>query len=293
VNRTISTLLWLAVFLISLPAAAETLFTSVYPANVGAFAPSARPAESVVSEAAIPKGVASLQEEEQELMTALANGASDIGAVYRLAEIRAQIAQQYLGAGNSERAADYLWSSLELDPNHAERWETFGDLVMELDADDVAEVARQAYARALFLEPERYPLRVKLASLAMEGRRFGEAAQHLERLLESDAVAGEWAHMGLLASLYLATDQVERGLNYLQQRALESADDRFLIAQAILMEAAGHPKEAGQLLAMVDSASSNPLVLRHYASELRKAFGDGAEAALPGQAASAGNWNSQ
>lgn len=257
-----------------------------YPASIGAFESRPQPQDQEPTS----ENIVSLATREQVLNSALESGGGDLENVSTLAKVRAQIAEEHADAGDFETAINYLWSSLNLNGESAARWEQFGDLLLQIDSKDAPAIAEQSYIRAALLSPLTPSIRAKLASLTLQMRKLGAAVQHFEALLLIPDAEIEWFQLGMLSSLYAATDQLDRGIRFYQGQYEERQDDRFILAQAVLMKAAGQNHKARLLLQLVETASGTPLELRRYAVELRRQLSSGGSS-LPGNASAANRWH--
>ncbi|MEW5891529.1 MAG: tetratricopeptide repeat protein [Pseudomonadota bacterium] len=213
-----------------------------------------------------------LVQEEARLAEQFARPPVRLELIGQLAETRAQIAEALARQGEFERARDYLLGALELEPEALTRWERLGDLSVQVQ--DRA-LAQQAYLKVLTLDPAHRATRAKLASLALARRDYAAARRHLEIVLADEATPREWLPIATLASLYALTGQTAQGRQYFSRMAMATGDDRFVLAEAILIQADGDGKGAAKRLRDVEGGEMTPELLKRYAERLKRAFEPG------------------
>lgn len=198
-----------------------------------------------------------------------------LDALDRLAEVRAGIAETLARAGETDRASEYLLASLDLAPEHGERWQRLGDLAVLSGRDEDRALAEHAYRQVLSLDPAQNAARVKLASLAIARHGYPEAVHHLEIAFAYDEAGPEWLQVATLTGLYALTGQIERGRKYFSRMARATGDDRFVLADAILLQVAGDGKGAAKRLKDIQEGSITPDLLKRYAGKLQADFTPG------------------
>lgn len=227
-----------------------------------------RPAK-VPQETADAKIPAYLSQEEVRLAALFRQPPVGLDLIGQLAETRAQIAEALARQGETGRARDYLLGALELEPDVPARWERLGDLSAQLEDRALAE---QAYRQVLTHDPAHRGARTKLASLALARQDYAAAARHLEVALADETAPREWMPIATLASLYALTGQVAQGRQYFGRMADATGDDRFVLAEAILIQVAGDGKAAAKRLRDLEDSPMTPELLKRYADQLKREF---------------------
>lgn len=227
-----------------------------------------RPAQAP-SEAADAKIPAYLSEEEARLAEQFRRPPVGLELIGQLAETRAQIAEALARQGENGRARDYLLGALELESQALTRWERLGDLSVQMEDRALAE---QAYRQVLTMDPAHRGARSKLASLALARQDYAAATRHLEIALADETVPREWMPIATLASLYALTGQTTQGQQYFSRMAGATGDDRFVLAEAILIQVAGDGKGAAKRLRDMEDSAVTPELLKRYAERLKREF---------------------
>ncbi|TCS72447.1 tetratricopeptide repeat protein [Sulfuritortus calidifontis] len=220
-------------------------------------------------EAADAKIPAYLAQEEARLAEQFSRPPVSLELIVQLAETRAQIAEALARQGEHGRARDYLLGALALEPEVIEHWERLGDLSVQLEDRALAE---QAYRQVLTMDPAHRGARSKLASLALARQDYAAAARHLEIALADETAPREWMPIATLASLYALTGQVAQGRQYFNRMAGATGDDRFVLAEAILIQVAGDGKAAARRLRDIEESALTPELLKQYAERLKREF---------------------
>lgn len=189
-----------------------------------------------------------------------------------LASLRARIAEAHLAANQPERAVDYLLSSVRLDPAHADRLERLGDLLPLLPAPAASGLRAACYGDAVDLAPDDRELRTKAARAYQATGELDAARRHLEILVRNSGGSPDGGPLQDLAMTYLALDDPQAGVRFLEPLVAADAGPHFLLHLAILTRATGDlPGARGHLRTLVSSAAPDLLVQhardldRHYA----------------------------
>ncbi|MDD4881219.1 MAG: hypothetical protein PHX10_06545 [Gallionellaceae bacterium] len=235
-------------------------------------APRAVLAPAPAADASIPPELAAT---EANLAEQFRHPPISLDALDRLAEVRARIAEALARAGETERAGEYLLASLDLAPEHGDRWQRLGDLVLLSGRVEDRALAEHAYRQVLSLDPAQNAARIKLASLAIARHGYPEAVRHLEIALAYDEAGPEWLQVATLTGLYALTGQIDQGRKYFSRMARATGDDRFVLADAILLQVSGDGKGAAKRLKDIQEGSITPDLLKRYADQLRGEFTPG------------------
>ncbi len=192
-----------------------------------------------------------------------------------IAALRAEIAELLARAGDVARAVEFLGSSLFLDGRHPARWERLGDLAELIMEPALTGTTHTAYETALLLDPGRAGARIKLIGSYLGSRNFEDAIPHLEYLVSrGEEAPPDWLHIALLATAYTAVDRLDDGRQFFSDRATESGDNRFVVACAMLENAAGDSPMASRLLAHVARSEPPGSAIAALADRLREMFAD-------------------
>lgn len=214
----------------------------------------------------------SLFDREKKLMLKAASKPNDPLIMKRMADLRAAIAERLSRKNDFEHAIDYLHNSVQLDPTHADRWELLGDLSNFIGHPSSKFIVEYAYKRALSIDPNRSSARLKLAGSYVSADRFIRAMEQLEILIEETKNERDWKEIGLLASVYVAEDQIPKGRSFFRKIIDKGGDNRYRLALAILTNAAGENNEAVALLKEIEKSEEKDSQLRLSAANLRKKY---------------------
>jgi tetratricopeptide (TPR) repeat protein len=183
-------------------------------------------------------------------------------------------------AGRFDEAARLLRLAVELSPDVALYHEVLGDAYVALGDADAYLLAKAEYRAALQLEPDRRRAREGLAQLALTTGRLGEALDALESLAFEPGP--DLRYLADLVSLYIAADQVDRGIEALgPHTASPTTPAELLLHLATLHRSRGGFDEALALAERVrndpgasDEARAMARELRAQWSEERRRGGD-------------------
>lgn len=199
----------------------------------------------------------------------------DPAAARSMAALRAEIAERFLRDGDPARTVEYLGASLFLDGRDPTRWEKLGDLAELIMEPALTGTTQTAYETALLLDPGRAGARIKLIGSYLGSRNFEDAIPHLEYLVSrGEEAPPDWLHIALLATAYTAADRLDDGRQFFSDRATESGDNRFVVACAMLENAAGDSPMASRLLAHVARSEPPGSAIAALAEKLREMFAD-------------------
>lgn len=235
-------------------------------------APRAVTSPVAAAEARIPPGLVA---EEAALAEQFGRPPISLDALERLADVRARIAEALARVGETERAGEYLLASLDLAPGHIERWDRLGDLALQSANGGDAALAEHAYRQVLNLDPAHHGARVKLSGMAIARHAYPEAVRHLEIALAQEMAGAEWMHVATLTGLYALTNQAAQGRQYFFRMARATGDDRFVLAEAILLQVSGDGKNAAKRVADIKDSPITPDLLKRYAGRLEGQFKPG------------------
>ena len=101
----------------------------------------------------------------------------------------------------------------------------------------------------------------------------------------------EWHHLVLLTQLYVRAQRSIQGLNFFKTQFQTSADDRYLLAQAVLLDALGEGRSAAQIADTIAHRQQLPETLRAYAQTLAKRFTAAGDTRLHGHTRTAQPWS--
>lgn len=218
--------------------------------------------------------LADLLEKEAALARQLADEPGPDGS-RTMAALRAEIAERFLRDGDPERTVEYLGASLFLDGRDPTRWEKLGDLAELILEPALTGTTQTAYETALLLDPGRMGARIKLIASYLGSRNFEDAIPHLEYLASrGEEAPPDWLHIALLATAYTAVDRLDDGRQFFSDRATESGDNRFVVACAMLENAAGDTPMASRLLTHVARSEPPGSAIAALADRLREMFAD-------------------
>lgn len=158
-------------------------------------------------------------------------------------------------AGRFDDAVRLLRLAVELGPDVALYHEALGDAHVAAGGADAFLLAKAEYQTALQLEPERRRAREGLAQLALTLGRLDEALDALESLTFGSDGADP-RYLADLVSLYIAADQVDRGIEALAPHVASPATPAELVLQlATLHRCRGRFDEA---LALAERVRNDP-----------------------------------
>jgi tetratricopeptide (TPR) repeat protein len=187
---------------------------------------------------------------EQGLMSRVGERSDDPEMRRQMAVLRARIAAAKQREGDKDGAIDYLYNSLQLDPNHPDLLELLGDLANFVGHPSSDYIVQYAYEEALKRDPDRLPARAKLAAAYLSSDRFLRAMEEFETVVRQSPQPN-WDHIGLLASVYAMVEEIPRGVEFFGGLAGERRRNEFQVAGAILEHAAGRDDSARSLLRRV------------------------------------------
>jgi thioredoxin-like negative regulator of GroEL len=187
------------------------------------------------------------------------------------ADLRWKIAQQ-LGMYDIVGTISYAKSSVNLDPGHAERWDSLGDLCNLSGEVTSAIDAGAAYKKALAIEPARHETRLKLACAYLMMERPELAIKHIEYYLCGMDEKADPQAIGMYASTCALAGETARGIVFCKARLNSPQSNRYRIACAILENADGHRDIAVDLLAKVEKNEGDSSPLSAYAANLRRSY---------------------
>lgn len=184
-------------------------------------------------------------------------------------------------AGRFDEASQLLRLAVELTPDVALYHEVLGDAYVAAGGAGAYLLAKAEYGAALQLEPDRRRAREGLAQLALTTGRLGEALDALESLTFEPG-GPDPRYLADLVSLYIAADQVDRGIEALGPHVASPATPaELLLHLATLQRSRGGFEEALALAERVwndpgasDEARAMARELRAQWSEERRRGGD-------------------
>lgn len=216
--------------------------------------------------------LAQLEAEEWRLTVSPPAELSSSDLDRKLAELRWTIARR-LAADDVPGAISYARAALAMEEARPERWEQLGDLYTVSGDLTSARDAANAYDNALFLDPTRCEVRLKLASAHLMNGQAAEGLRHLEfYLCQTDDPRQELQAMGVYVAACAVSRQTARGIAFCEARAALPEKIHYRIGRAILEQARGNRDEALRLLAAVEKTAGAPEFAIAYAARLRQTY---------------------
>lgn len=158
-------------------------------------------------------------------------------------------------AGRLDDALQLLRLAVELSPGVALYHEVLGDAYVAAGGADACLLAKAEYETALQLEPDRRRAREGVAQLALTTGRLDEALDALESLTFGPD-GPDPRYLADLVSLYIAADEVDRGIEALGPQVASPAAPAELVLQlATLHRSRGGFDEA---LALAERVRNDP-----------------------------------
>ena len=212
--------------------------------------------------------------QEQGLMDRAGERPDDPETRRQMAVLRARISAAKQREGDKKGAMDYLYSSLQLDPEHSRLWERLGDLGNFVGHPSSAFIVQYAYEEALKHDPDRLTARAKLASAYLSSDRFLKAMDEFETVVRQSPEPN-WDHIGLLASVYAMVEEIPRGIRFFEDLALERERNEFRISAAILEYSSGNQGRAVKRLRSVIESKDAERELVKMAKDLSQRYKSG------------------
>lgn len=280
--------------LLAIPAQAVRIGAFDTPPPAPAPAAPSLPATPETRSAPEPVAAAVPADRETELLALLGQPPVDLDLVRELADLRRDRAIAAWDADQPAQAFDLLTNALSLDPLRAADWETLGDWAATLGDIDGDAIAEHAYRQVVDLDPEHARARIKIAAISVAYGQYPAALEQIELALQSPRVdSPEWNQLVLLTQLYVRAQRAGQGLAFLQGQYERSADDRYLLAEAVLLDALGEGEAAAQLAAVVADRGLTPVALKDYAKRLATRFAEAGDQRQRGVVDARQPWSAQ
>lgn len=216
-----------------------------------------------------------LLKQEADMMASVDMDLEKTEILLPLADLRAKIATILYAAGDATRAAEYLLSSVTLNPDDANRWELLGDWISIEESTNTIAFLQHAYAMALKTEPDRRSALIKLASTCVSAHNFEAARGLFEIVLDNNDYDPDWMHVALLATSYAQTGKLTEGIHFFEQLFTSHGYTQYLLALAILEHENGDTRSSEDYLAYVASSEPEASPLKAYAVALGNSFKEG------------------
>lgn len=264
---------------------------SAVAVRIGAFTPSNE--TTAAPDAAARQGdTGPGMDREQALLAALGQPPVDLDLIRELADLRRDQALVAYDGGDTALAFDLLTNALAIDPLRPRDWETLGDWGMSLGGADGDAVAEYAFRQVIDLQADQPRVRLKIAALSSAHGLYPAAIEQIELALQSPrAEPMEWNHLVLLTQLYLRAQRSIQGMHFFKTQFQTSADDRYLLAEAVLLDALGEGQSAARIADTIAHRQQLLEGLRAYAQTLAKRFNAAGDTRLHGRTRAAQPWS--
>jgi len=206
--------------------------------------------------------------QEKQLLQNAAEQADDRAIRQQVAAIRTRISIHLFRENRFNEALFYLDNALELVPDHALRWDFFGDICNFMGHPASDFFVQYAYEKALELDPSIQSTRKKLAGSYLSSERFLKAIEQFEQVILAEKDGHEWETIALLASAYAFAGEIPRGINFFEKMFLYNEDNQFRLAAAILEHASGKDDSSFKLLEIIKQQEPADSALESYAERL-------------------------